>query len=62
MNVGNLLLPNIFYYIGILLIIDGIFVRDISVWTLKRSFTFYVQTTDNQHLIKMGFYCKAAFF
>lgn len=55
-DLRNLLLPHIFYYIGILLIIGGIFVRDISVWTLKRSFTFYVQTTDNQHLIKTGFY------
>jgi protein-S-isoprenylcysteine O-methyltransferase Ste14 len=52
----NLLLPHIFYYMGIFLIIFGVFIRDFSVWTLKRAFTLRVQTTDNQHLIQKGFY------
>ena len=52
----NLLLPHVFYYIGIFLIITGIIIRGISVWTLKRAFTLSVQTTDNQHLIQNGLY------
>lgn len=36
--IGSSLLPNIFYYIGIFLIIAGVIVRGISVWTLKRKF------------------------
>lgn len=52
----NALLPHVFYCIGIFLIIFGTFIRDFSVWTLKRAFTLSVQTTDNQHLIQKGLY------
>ncbi|MCB2342439.1 methyltransferase family protein [Clostridium estertheticum] len=54
--VGNLILPHICYYLGILLIIVGTIIRDYSVWTLKKAFTLSVQTTSDQHLIQKGFY------
>lgn len=52
----NLLLPHLFFYIGLSLIVAGMLVREFSVWTLKRAFTLSVQTTDGQHLIQKGFY------
>lgn len=54
--IRKLVLPHIFYYIGIFLIIVGTIIRDYSVWTLKRAFTLSVQTTSDQHLIQKGFY------
>lgn len=52
----NLILPHLFYYIGIFLIIIGTIIRGYSVWTLKKAFTLSVQTTSDQHLIQEGFY------
>lgn len=55
-NIRNLLLPHIVYYLGIALIILGIFIRCFAVWTLKQAFTHSVQTTQDQHLIQKGLY------
>lgn len=52
----NWLFPHISYDFGILLIIGGIILRCTAVLTLRRAFTFQVQTTDDQHLIKTGVY------
>lgn len=54
--IRNSMLPHIFYFIGILLIVAGTIIRDYSVWTLKKAFTLSVQTTSDQHLIQKGFY------
>lgn len=54
--ISNLSYPHLFYYIGLILIFTGIIIRDYSVWTLKKAFTFSVQTTSSQHLIQKGFY------
>lgn len=54
--IKNLILPHLFYYIGIFLIIAGTIIRSYSVWTLKKAFTLSVQTTSDQHLIQKGFY------
>ncbi len=54
--IKSLMLPHIFYYIGIFLIVAGTIIRDYSVWTLKKAFTLSVQTTPDQHLIQKGFY------
>lgn len=54
--VRTMILPSPFYYIGIILILAGIFIRGAAVLTLKKSFTFSVQTTSDQHLIKTGLY------
>lgn len=59
-NIGNtirqLILPHMFYYLGIFLIVGGAILRDYSVFKLKKAFTLSVQTTDDQHLIKTGPY------
>lgn len=52
----NILFPYIFYYIGILLIIFGIAIRWICVFTLKNNFTYIIQTQKNQHLVTGGIY------
>lgn len=49
-------LPHFIYYVGIALVGVGIVIRYIAVFTLKRAFTFSVQTTENQHLIQTGLY------
>lgn len=54
--VRNLLLPRGFFYLGLVLLIGGTVLRDLSVWTLKRAFTLNVQTTEDQHLIRSGPY------
>lgn len=54
--IRKLILPPVFYYIGILLIIVGTMIRAYSVWTLKNAFKLSVQTTDDQHLIQNGVY------
>lgn len=51
-----LVLPHVFYYIGIVLIVLGIVVRGLAVWTLKSAFTHSVQTTSKQSLIQSGLY------
>lgn len=55
-QIRNLLLPHFVYYFGIILILLGIFIRSLAVWTLKHAFTHSIQTNKNQHLIKNGFY------
>lgn len=55
-EIRNRLLPHFFYHIGILFILGGTVLRDLSVLTLRRAFTLNVQTTENQHLIQTGLY------
>ncbi|MDJ8927816.1 isoprenylcysteine carboxylmethyltransferase family protein [Clostridium perfringens] len=55
-EVSDLVLPNVFFYIGITLMILGVIIRDLAVITLKKSFTLSVQVTKDQHLIKTGLY------
>lgn len=55
-EISDLVLPNIFFYIGITMIIVGVIIRDLSVITLKKYFTLSVQVSKNQHLIKTGLY------
>lgn len=54
--IRNLLLPHFVYYIGIAFIIGGVGLRCTAVLTLKKFFTFSVQTTMEQHLITTGLY------
>lgn len=55
-EISDLVLPNIFFYIGVIMIILGVIIRDLSVITLKKAFTLSVQVSKNQHLIKTGLY------
>ena len=55
-SIRNLLMPHMAYYLGILLIFLGVFIRCIAVWTLKKAFTLSVQTSQEQHLIQKGLY------
>ena len=48
--------PSFFYYLGILFIIAGVVIRIISAFTLKSCFSFVVQTSDDQILIRRGLY------
>lgn len=50
------LFPHVSYNLGIVLIIAGIIIRCTAVLTLRCAFTFQVQTTDDQHLVKTGLY------
>lgn len=52
----NILIPEIFYYIGIGCIFLGIIIRITAVITLKKSFTLSVQVTKEQKLITKGIY------
>lgn len=52
----NWLLPHFCYYIGIVFILTGVVIRCTAVMTLKKAFTFSVQTTSDQHLITTGLY------
>lgn len=54
--VRSMVLPNLFYYIGIVLILSGILLRCTAVLTLKKAFTLTVQTASDQHLITTGLY------
>lgn len=49
-------LPLFLFYFGAPIMIFGIILRIVSVFTLKRSFTFSVQTNKNQKIIKDGPY------
>jgi protein-S-isoprenylcysteine O-methyltransferase Ste14 len=57
-KIRNLVLPNIFSYIGVVLMLIGIVIRLAAVLTLKRAFTLSVQTANTQHLITNGIYHK----
>lgn len=54
--ISGWLLPDLFFYVGIALVITGVLIRCASVWTLKKAFTLSVQTTSDQHLIQSGLY------
>lgn len=50
------MLPYLFFYVGLFLAAAGIVIRCAAVFTLKRAFTFTVQTAGDQHLIQTGLY------
>ncbi len=50
------LLPDVFSYIGITMIVLGIITRTAAIMALKHSFTLAVQTTEEQPLIQSGLY------
>jgi len=54
--VRGLLFPHPFYFLGMVFLVGGTFLRAAAVWTLKRAFTLNVQTTNDQHLITSGLY------
>jgi protein-S-isoprenylcysteine O-methyltransferase Ste14 len=45
-----------FYYMGIVLIVSGIFIRINSILTLSKHFTYAVRIGDKHELIEKGFY------
>ncbi|MFT3950967.1 MAG: isoprenylcysteine carboxylmethyltransferase family protein [Oscillospiraceae bacterium] len=55
-SIRSWLLPHFCYDIGIVFMIVGILIRGMSIWKLKKAFTFSVQTTQDQHLIQTGLY------
>lgn len=54
--ISKLMLPHFFYYVGLLIMLGGLILRDISVLTLRRYFTVLVQITDEHKLIQNGVY------
>ena len=54
--IAKLNLPRFFYFIGLVFMLGGLVLRDISVLTLRRYFTVFVQTTSEQQLIQDGVY------
>ena len=53
---GEILLPHIFYYVGVALILIGTTLRAFAVWSLRHSFTLAVKTGNNQQLVTTGVY------
>ena len=53
---GEILLPHIFYYVGIAFILVGTTLRAVAVWSLRYSFTLSVKTGGNQQLVTTGIY------
>lgn len=53
---GDILLPHIFYYIGVAFILIGTTLRAFAVWSLRHSFTLSVKTDGNQQLVTTGIY------
>ncbi len=53
---GEILLPHIFYYVGIAFILVGTTLRAVAVWSLRYSFTLSVKTGGNQRLVTTGVY------
>lgn len=49
-------LPDIVFWVGILLTLSGMLLRIVSILTLKRFFTFSVQVQDKQNLVQAGPY------
>ncbi len=49
-------LPHVFYFSGISIMAAGIFLRGISVWTLRKYFTVTVQIDKEHQLIRSGVY------
>ena len=48
---GEILLPHIFYYVGIAFILVGTTLRAVAVWSLRHSFTLSVKTGGNPLLV-----------
>jgi protein-S-isoprenylcysteine O-methyltransferase Ste14 len=53
---SNLLLPNFFFWIGIVLMLLGIFLRCLSVWTLRKFFSLSVTIESGQDIVQKGPY------
>ena len=54
--ISKLNLPHFFYFIGLMLMLGGLVLRDVSVLTLRKYFTVLVQVTSGQQLIQNGVY------
>jgi protein-S-isoprenylcysteine O-methyltransferase Ste14 len=48
--------PGILFWIGVLLTLTGVFLRTLSVWTLRRFFTLSVQVGKEQKIVQSGPY------
>ena len=48
---GEILLPHIFYYVGIAFILVGTTLRAVAVWSLRYSFTLSVKTGDRKSVV-----------
>jgi len=55
-NQFSLILPEYFFWLGIVLTLVGIFTRLYSVWTLRKFFTLSVQVSAKQKIVKEGPY------
>lgn len=55
-SVGEILLPHVFYYAGLFLIVAGATLRTYAVWSLKNSFTLSVKTSTEQQLLTTEVY------
>lgn len=53
---SNLLLPNIFFWVGILFMLIGIIIRCLSVWTLRKYFSLSVTIELEHHIVQSGPY------
>jgi len=55
-KIGRIYHWNLFFAIGLLLIIVGLVIRVISIRTLKQYFTYSVSKAENHEIIEKGFY------
>src|SRR3990170_3627194 len=55
-NIGRIYHWNIFFALGLFIIIVGLIIRIISIRTLKQYFTYSVAKAANQELIEKGVY------
>ena len=55
-KIGRIYHWNIFFTLGIFIIIVGLIIRIISIRTLKQYFTYSVAKAENHELIEKGFY------
>lgn len=55
-EISDLVLQNILFYVGIILIILGVIIKGLAVITLKKAFILSFKITKNQHLIITGLY------
>lgn len=55
-TIGNILLPDVFSYIGLVFILGGLIIRWVSIASLNKAFTYSVKTAKDQHLVTTGMY------
>lgn len=52
----NIMLPEVFAWIGSFMILAGVIIRTTSVWTLRKFFTLSVKVNSDQKIIDTGMY------